>query len=262
MDSDKQKNKIFKKEFERLSEINIEQQPHFDLDKEIPHQEGPPSKTQRDSFKVRHDAKREFQVDGADFVFSTFKIEFNSDNFGFEDYGFRTDFKDLDFWLRLELQGGKYTITSVMDDDWASHLLQSLPEIDNFLLRIKFLRENEGGWFVEDKYDPIRLEREKGSKHIEISRETKAGVLKGIDKVYYNNAYPVSAVIYDLYKLSEPDINKLPTMKEGGRYCVAQRIIDYYENSLRGKGLTDKRREQNLKWEQQVHESGASIYNV
>ena len=125
-------------------------------------------------FQIRRAAKEEFEVDGADHVFSTNKIEVDGDVFGFEDYDFRHEFSDLDYWRGLELRGGKYILNNMMDDERAGQLIRSLPEESSYLLRIKFLRQNEDGWFVEDKYDAIKLEKKKGQKALEIPNKTKA----------------------------------------------------------------------------------------
>ncbi|MEW8689385.1 MAG: hypothetical protein AB2556_26475 [Candidatus Thiodiazotropha sp.] len=45
------------------------------------------------------------------------------------------------------------------------------------------------------------MKRKKGQAIIEISRDIKPGVLTGIDRVFYQNAYPVSAVAYGLYPI-------------------------------------------------------------
>ena len=220
----------FDKELKRLSKIDVDRKIPFNLDKVVPPQEEPEEHdVDLDWFRIRRAAKEEFEVDGAAHVFSTYKIEINGDIFGLQDYDFRDDFVDLDFWRSLELRGGKYILNSMMDDKRASQLIQSLPEDSRYLLRIKFLRQNENGWFVEDKYDPIGLEKKKGNKCVEISTQTKPGVPTGIDKVYYNIAYPVAAVIYGLYKIDDPDVNKLPPMKDGGINCVAHRVIEHFE---------------------------------
>ncbi|MEW8686485.1 MAG: hypothetical protein AB2556_11795 [Candidatus Thiodiazotropha sp.] len=70
-----------------------------------------------------------------------------------------------------------------MTDESAARLLDSLPE-GRFLLKLKFLREQQGGeWAVEDKFDSVRVERKKGRAIIEIPRDAKPGVLTGIDRV-------------------------------------------------------------------------------
>ena len=75
-----------------------------------------------------------------------------------------------------------------------------------FLLKLTFLREKaEDDCVVEDKFDPVRAERKKGQGVIEVSRDTRPGVLTGIDGVFYQNAYPVTAVVYGLNPIRDPD---------------------------------------------------------
>ena len=120
------------------------------------------------------DGKDEFEADGAAAVFSMWKVEEES---------------DVDGADRLDLDAR-------MTDERAARLLAILPQ-DAFLLRIKFLRgRDEGDWVLEDKFDPVRVEGKKGGNVLEIARDTTPGVLTGIEKVFYQNAYPVNAVVY------------------------------------------------------------------
>ena len=107
------------------------------------------------------DGKDEFEADGAAVVFSTLKIEEESD---------------------VE-RAGRLDLDARMTDGMAARLLAILPE-DAFLLRIKFLRgRDEGDWVLENKFDPVRVEGKKGGTVLEIAVDTKPGVLTGIDKV-------------------------------------------------------------------------------
>ncbi|MEW8688990.1 MAG: hypothetical protein AB2556_24490, partial [Candidatus Thiodiazotropha sp.] len=91
-------------------------------------------------------------------------------------------------------RAGRLALHASMTDERAAKILARLPG-DDFLLKL-LRREQQGGdWVVEDKFDPVRTEREKGQAIVEVSRDTKPGVLTGIDKVYYPNPYPVTAVV-------------------------------------------------------------------
>lgn len=90
---------------------------------------------------------------------------------------------------------------------------------------------------------PIREEEAKGEEIVTITRETKPGVLTGIDSVYYQNAYPVTAVVYGLYPIREPDQTNLAPMRVGRFNCVVQRAMEHFEGALRGQGLTAIRRQ-------------------
>jgi len=113
-----------------------------------------------------------------------------------------------------------------MTDQRATQILAALPG-GEFILRIKFLRErDEGDWVVEDKFDPVRTERKKGQAIVDIVRDTKPGLLTGINKIYYENAYPVTAVVYGLYPLRDPDPANLAPMRDGDFNCVSQRVVN------------------------------------
>ena len=97
---------------------------------------------------------------------------------------------------------------------------------------------------------------------IEISRDSKPGVLTGIDSVFYQNAYPVTAVAYGLHPIGGPDPAKFAPLRDGDLTCVAQRVVEHFEGVLRGQGLTPTRRQKIQWWEERVHESGATVDDV
>ena len=97
---------------------------------------------------------------------------------------------------------------------------------------------------------------------IEISRDTKPGVLTGIDSVFYQNAYPVTAVAYSLYPIRGPNPANLAPLRDGNVNCVAQRVVEHFGGVLRGQGLTPTRRQKIQGWEKRVHESGATVDDV
>ena len=86
--------------------------------------------------------------------------------------------------------------------------------------------------------------------------------MEGIDRLYYTNAYPVSAVVYGLYPIREPDERNLDPMRDGDLNCVAQRVIKHFEGAQRGQGLTPTRRERIARWEPRVHDNGATFQDV
>ena len=150
-----------------------------------------------------------------------------------------------------------------MADVRATQLLAVLPGGTEFLLRIKFLREEaEDEWVLEDKFDQVRAERKKGQGVVEVSRYIKPGVLTGIDSVFYQNAYPVTAVVYGLYPVRDPDPANLAPFRDGDLNCLVQRVVEHFEGALRGQGLTPTRRHKIQEWEEKVHETGATVDDV
>ena len=59
------------------------------------------------------------------------------------------------------------------------------------------------------------------------SSNTSPGVLTGIDSVFYQNAYPVTAVVYGLYPVRDPDSANLAPLRDGDLNCVAQSIVEH-----------------------------------
>ena len=113
---------------------------------------------------------------------------------------------------------------------------------------------------VEDGLAPLKQVR--GGGILVISAATAPGVLVGIDRLYYAKAYPVSAVVYGLYPIREPDQNNLAPMREGYFNCVAQRAIEQFENAQRGQGMTKDRGNKIEAWEVKVRDSGATLVDV
>ena len=149
-----------------------------------------------------------------------------------------------------------------MADIRATQLLAALPG-GEFILKLKFLQEKaEDDWVLEDKFDPVRAERKKGQGVIEDSRYTKPGALIRIDSAFYQNAYPVTAVAYGLYPIRDPDPANLAPLRDGDLNCVAQRVVEHFEGTLRGQGLTPTWRHNIQEWEEGVHETGATVSDV
>ena len=144
----------------------------------------------------------------------------------------------------------------------ATEVLTKLPG-GEFLVKVKFLREQAPGvWVYEDGFAPLRQGRTRGGEVLEVTPETRPGALEGIDRLYYVNAYPVSAVVYGLYHIREPDERNLVPMRDGDLSCVAQRVIMHFEGAQRDQGLTPARREKIAQWEARVHDDGATLQDV
>ena len=168
--------------FRRLAGIKEDSDPPLDLDKLVLPPANAPKNLDRGWHQARRQPKEEFEADEATHVFTTFHIE--------EDDPLQLG--DLVLLSEHEIRGGRLIQNSQMDDERAALFLQSLPEGVEYFLRIKFIWErDEGDWVVEDKIEPVRVERRKGQRAVEISPETRPGALTGINKPYYENAYPL-----------------------------------------------------------------------
>ena len=69
---------------------------------------------------------------------------------------------------------------------------------------------------------------------IEVARNTSPGILTGINSVFYQNAYPVTAVVYGLYPIRDPDPANLAPLRDGDLNCVAQRVVEHFEATRLG----------------------------
>ena len=127
-------------------------------------------------------------MDGAAAVFSTWRVEGEDP----------LDIGDFEIADGIHARAGRLALDARMADVRTTQLLAALPE-GEFILKLKFLREKaESDLVLEDKFDPVRAERKKGQGVTEVSRDTKPGMLAGVDSVFYQNAYPVIAVAYGL----------------------------------------------------------------
>ena len=227
------------------------QWPFTDLDDRVPHPERLP--VYEPWVAILNDAKDEFEVDGAAAVFSTWRVEREDP----------LDVGDFDISVAIYARAGRLALDARIPDVKATQLLAALPGGTELLLRIKFLREEaEDDWVLEDKFDPVRAERKKGQGVVEVSRDIKPGVLTGIDSVFYQNAYPVTAVVYGLYPVRDPDPANLAPLRDGDLNCVAQRVVEHFEGALRGQGLTPTWQYKIQEREEKVHETGATVDDV
>ena len=80
--------------------------------------------------------------------------------------------------------------------------------------------------------------------------------------MFYQNAYHVTAVVYGLYPVRDPDPANLAPLRDGNLNCVAQRVVEHFEGALRGQGLTPTRRHKIQESEEKVHETGATVDDV
>ncbi len=232
---------------------------HFiSLDDQVP---SPVQLPAEEWVEILSDARDEFEVDGATAVFSTWRVEnVGAGRIGSHDRPNRPPPPQT----RSRLARAKkirMALDARMSDERAAQLLAFLPE-GEYILKIKFLRERaEGDWSIEDKFDPVKARRD-GGGIVEISKDTKPGALTGIDRPYYENAYPVTAVVYGLYPIRAPDPANLAPLRDGDLNCVAQRVVEHFEGAVRGYGLTPTRRQKIQDWEERVHERGATVADV
>ncbi|CAG8760939.1 2173_t:CDS:1, partial [Ambispora leptoticha] len=132
--------------------------------------------------------------------------------------------------------------------------------IDNgeFLIRVKFIRDDsiydeewKYSFRVIDKYEPIRESKKAGGKYVGggpnviLTKKTKPGFWVGIDEKFLVREVSEqsevgrldsNAVVYGLYRIRKPDVNQLMPMKDGALNCVAERVIEHFDQAKRGHG--------------------------
>ena len=194
-------------------------------------------------------AKAQHRREGAAQVFSSWRQE-SPDPYGLG---------DLVVDDNIRVVASNIIQDNTLTPERATELLQKIR--GEFTLKVKIIRNQDFDiWVVEDAFAPLKQVR--GGHILTISTVTAPGALVGIDGLYYKNAYPVSAVVYGLYPIREPDQNNLAPMREGDLNCVAQRVIEHFKGAQRGGGLTPARRVKIKTWEATVHKPGASLQDV
>ena len=97
-----------------------------------------------------------------------------------------------------------------MNDETGALILSQIGN-KRYFVRIKFIVNLESGeWIIRDKLDPILKNREP----VIVSRNSTPGLLTGIDRPYYERAYPETAIVYGIYPLKKPDIENLAPMRQ------------------------------------------------
>ena len=163
-----------------------------------------------------------------------------------------------------------------MTKERAKKILDAIDD-NRFLIRVKFIREDKGNFKIVDKYEPIRESKKAGKKfvpggpNIVLTKKTKPGFWVGIDEKFLVrevsiesdiNDLTANAVVYGLYKIREPDSNRLMPMKDGALNCVTQRVIEHFEKAKRGYGLTSTRKQKIGIWKKRMCQPGARVEDV
>ena len=243
-DARRQGAKNLEDEFSRLNKIEADD---FDLD--TPTSAG---QLEGKAGRLLRRAKAQHRREGAAHAFSSWRQEIP------DPY----EFDDVVVDSNISIRGGNIVSDYTLTAERATEVLNKLSN-GKFLVKVKFLREQAPGvWVYEDGFAPLRQGRTRGGEVVEVTPETRPGALEGIDRLYYVNAYPVSAVVYGLYPIREPDERNLDPMRDGDLNCVAQRVIKHFDGAQRGQGLTPERREKIAQWEARVHDDGATLRDV
>ena len=161
----------------------------------------------------------------------------------------------------IRIQSGNIVSDYTLPPERAAEVLKKIE--GKYLVKVKFLCEQAPAVCVyEDGFGPLRQGRTRSGNTLEVTPETQPGALEGMDWLYYANAYPVSAVVYGLYPICEPNEENLEPMQDGDLNCVARRVMEHFKASKRGQGMTPARRQKITKWEALVHNGGATLQDV
>ena len=207
---------------DELSRLNKIEADGFDLD--TPTSAG---QLEGEAGRLLRRAKAQHRCEGKAHDFSSWRQE-THDPYGLGDVAVDDN---------ISICGGNIVRDYTLTAERATEVLKKLSD-GEFLVKVKFLREQAPGvWVYEDGFAPLKQGRIRVGNVFEVTPQTRPGALEGIDRLYYANAYPVSAVVYGLYPIREPDERNLDTMRGGYLNCVAQRVIKYFEGAQRGQGL-------------------------
>ncbi|CAG8484282.1 24704_t:CDS:2 [Cetraspora pellucida] len=169
-------------------------------------------------------AKDMFKVDGAEYAFST--------------------------WF-AEIESKKYE--AGMTEERAQEILNA---IDNgeFLIRPICESKKAGRKYI------------RGGPNVILTKKTKPGFWVKIDEKFLVREVSeqseverldTNAVVYGLYQIRKPDVNQLMPIKNSTLNCVAERVIEHFDQAKRGHGLTKIRWQKINDWEKKMHIPGA-----
>ncbi|CAG8810355.1 8111_t:CDS:2, partial [Racocetra persica] len=130
---------------------------------------------------------------------------------------------------------------------------------------------------IINKYEPIRESKKAGRKYIGggpnviLTKKMKPGFWVGIDKKFLVKKVSEQSevgkldsntVVYRLYRIRKPDVNRLIPIKDRAFNCVAQQVIEHFDNTKRGHGLTEIRRQKINDWEKKMRIPGTQVQDV
>ncbi|CAG8852709.1 17885_t:CDS:2, partial [Gigaspora margarita] len=144
----------------------------------------------------------------------------------------------------FKVDGAEYAFSTWFIDTKEHKLKAGITE-DEYLIRVKFIqantvisdKETKRGFKIIDKYEPIRKSKKAGGKYIRggpnviLTKKTKPGFWVGIDEKFLAREVKVqskverldsNAVVYGLYQIRKPDVNRIMSIKDGTLNCVAE----------------------------------------
>ncbi|CAG8748062.1 24475_t:CDS:2, partial [Racocetra persica] len=140
----------------------------------------------------------------------------------------------------------KLNFEAGMTEERAQRILNTIDNYE-YLIRVKFIRDNtvisvektKRGFKIIDKYEPIceskKAEIDEKFLVREVSEQSEVGKLDS------------NAVVYGLYRIRKPDVNRLIPMKN---------------RALNWHGLTEIRRQKINDWEKKMRIPGARVQDV
>ncbi|CAG8497133.1 15973_t:CDS:2 [Cetraspora pellucida] len=138
----------------------------------------------------------------------------------------------------FKVDGAEYAFSTWFIDTEELKLEAGMTEGDESQAKIAFK--------IIDKYEPIRESKKTGRKYVRggpnviLTKKTKPGFWVGIDEKFLVREVSEqsevgkldsNAVVYGLYRIRKPDVNRLIPIKDGALNCVAQRVIEHFDNT-------------------------------
>lgn len=80
--------------------------------------------------------------------------------------------------------------------------------------------------------------------------------------MFYQNAYPVTAIVYGFYLVKELGPTNLASLRDRDFSYVAQRILEQFENAFKRHGLTATKRQKRMSEKNESMKKGATIGDV
>ncbi|CAG8693604.1 16348_t:CDS:2, partial [Cetraspora pellucida] len=184
----------------------------------------------------------------------------------------------------FKVDEAKYAF-SIWFIDTKEHKLEAGMTEDEYLIRVKFIqvdtiisnKETKRGFKIIDKYEPICESKRKNGKYIKggsnviLTKKTKPSFWVRIDEKFLVREVSrqseveklnSNAVIYGLYRIQVPDINQLMPIKDETLNCVAQQIIEHFDQAKREYEFTETCWQKIDIWEKKMRIPGTRVQDV
>ncbi|CAG8833559.1 31001_t:CDS:2, partial [Gigaspora margarita] len=220
---------------------------------EVEPEAGPVSKTDKEWFDLMESYISEpSNPKSQAYYFLDLDIEYAKDMFKVDraEYAFSTWFINTE----------EHKLEAGMTEERAREILNAIDNSE-YLIRVKFIRadtvisdkKTKRGFKIIDKYEPIRESKKASGKYVRVGIDEKF-LVREVSRQSEVERLDSNTVVYGLYQIRKPD--------DGTLNCVAEQVIEHFDQAKRGHGLTKICRQKINNWEKKMRIPGARVQDV